>query len=420
MQLNDFLDADDDGIFYIGHASILIKLNGTTILCDPSGYDDPYLASWFYYPPQKKNKRLYSVDYVFISHVHKDHYDLGFLRHLSPNTKIIIMEKRETFERELDSENIKYQTIKSEIPTELSPGVFIHGFINTENNIDSSAVFYNNNMHVYHGNDHWLDIEKIKIFPKIDIACVPFAYIAWYPFCLKNISDQEKSAETLRLTKGCMDYGIDFIKEIKPKIFVPFGSNLVHFSSAFSEINSAVKCPLEFYEYAEKNNCSDCVEPLHAGDSIVCNKGFRINKEKISTKDYREKMENYIEQCNYLAQKSFNFNDKKYDYISEEDFIKILRTRIKNFPKTDQYIRIESYCGKRKLQINTLEKTVFFVKNWSKNYHAVHHFLLDEVASRAYFSGKKIFDDIAGTRRFSLERYPNDYCRETFFFSMSL
>ena len=39
------------------------------------------------------------------------------------------------------------------------------------------------------------------------------------------------------------------------------------------------------------------------------------------------------------------------NYLDKEAFIEILRSRINNFPSTGQYVRIESDCGKRKLQI---------------------------------------------------------------------
>ena len=53
--IDQFLESKKDGVFYIGHASILIRINGKTILCDPAGYEDPYLFSWFYFPDQAYN-----------------------------------------------------------------------------------------------------------------------------------------------------------------------------------------------------------------------------------------------------------------------------------------------------------------------------------------------------------------------------
>jgi hypothetical protein len=109
-----------------------------------------------------------------------------------------------------------------------------------------------------------------------------------------------------------------------------------------------------------------------------------------------------------------------YPQISDQEFLNTVRQRVSSFPETNQVIRIESHDRKKKLEVDTIKQEINFVQKWSTLQSSVHHYRLDDVASLAYFSGKTIFDDIVGTRRFTLERTPNLYCRKTFFWSLGL
>ena len=58
--------------------------------------------------------------------------------------------------------------------------------LHENNGIDASVLVYSDQFSVYHGNDNYCSIEIVeefqKIVPKIDVACLPYAYIHWYPF----------------------------------------------------------------------------------------------------------------------------------------------------------------------------------------------------------------------------------------------
>ena len=70
----------DNGVFYLGHASILVSLDGKKILFDPILLSSPYGDAWTFFPSQIKDPRFYEVDCVVISHMHQDHYDVEFLK----------------------------------------------------------------------------------------------------------------------------------------------------------------------------------------------------------------------------------------------------------------------------------------------------------------------------------------------------
>ncbi len=86
----DFLNSDEDGILWLGHASVLIRLKGKVILLDPVFGNPNFISRYFELPtPIEKLKR---VDYVLTTHDHRDHLDEPTIRAIVekfPNAKFL-------------------------------------------------------------------------------------------------------------------------------------------------------------------------------------------------------------------------------------------------------------------------------------------------------------------------------------------
>ena len=65
----------------IGHAGFFVETRAGTILCDP-WVNPAYFASWFPFPDNSElNWDAYrEPDYLYVSHLHRDHYDPEHLR----------------------------------------------------------------------------------------------------------------------------------------------------------------------------------------------------------------------------------------------------------------------------------------------------------------------------------------------------
>ena len=101
-ELTKFLKSDDDGVFYTGHASILVRLNKKKYLFDYINNTNFYRNSWIFFPSQIFDKRLFDVDGIFVSHIHQDHYDPCLLRKFqNKKIPIYILDGRESFKRVL-------------------------------------------------------------------------------------------------------------------------------------------------------------------------------------------------------------------------------------------------------------------------------------------------------------------------------
>ncbi|MCE7039573.1 MBL fold metallo-hydrolase [Dyadobacter sp. CY312] len=79
----DFLNTQEDVIVWLGHASFFIRLSGISILIDPVFVNNPFLRRLCPLPvPIESFKNL---DYILISHDHRDHCDEKTIRLLAAN-----------------------------------------------------------------------------------------------------------------------------------------------------------------------------------------------------------------------------------------------------------------------------------------------------------------------------------------------
>ncbi|HYB36043.1 MAG TPA: MBL fold metallo-hydrolase [Mycobacterium sp.] len=76
----------------VGHAGFLIETTAGRILCDPWA-NPAYFASWFPFPDNSTLDwdTLGDCDYLYVSHLHKDHFDAKLLRaHVNKNAVVLL------------------------------------------------------------------------------------------------------------------------------------------------------------------------------------------------------------------------------------------------------------------------------------------------------------------------------------------
>lgn len=81
----DFLNTTEDGILWLGHATYFLRLNGVTLLIDPIFGGMPFV-------PRKSElpfspDQLPKLDYILLSHNHRDHADASSMQQLLKNPK---------------------------------------------------------------------------------------------------------------------------------------------------------------------------------------------------------------------------------------------------------------------------------------------------------------------------------------------
>ncbi len=413
-ELTKFLDSSDDGVFYIGHASILVRLNNRKFIFDAIKNTNFYNRSWLFFPSQINDKRIYDVDAVFVSHIHGDHYDPNLLINFqNKKIPIYILDGRPSFNRDLIKKKIRFKKIPVNKKFYINNNIWVHGCLHEYNDIDSSMIISNDNLSVYHGNDNFITEKTLipfkKKIGKIDVACIPFAFIHFYPYLLQSLNKKANKSEAKRLENQFMNYGIKQAKILKPNIVIPFGSNLFHLDNPKCAMNKGVATPVDFVNYAKKfhKSLKSNYKSMLSG-SYCLKEGNKINCyfEKISAKQFNKKLE--------------EFTFKKIRIINHKKIIKKVKFNKKLF------MSIKNRISKNKMKINhkilisnesqNNEKICINIKNdnvtlYKKTNLPInsHYFKVQDNEFNQWIKKKITFEEVLGTRRFIYERYPNTY-----------
>jgi len=407
-----------NGLFYMGHASVLAVFGGKRILFDPVVLSKPYGDSWAFFPPQIQDPSVFEVDAVVISHIHQDHYDLQFIKALVGKAKIVVIGGRPSFLKDLVDNDVKgLCVIDPEVVTEIFDGVSIFGVLHETNGIDSSAIVFNDKFCVYHGNDNYLQPSSLRKFtqirPEIDVACIPYAYVHWYPFLLEHDKHEATAIaqEGDRLVRLYMDDCLNSIRVLKPRVMIPFGANLLlNHGGLYSAINMAVRTPVEFCEYANSHaaDLADLVKPMLAGDycSVVDGVLNVVTERNFDGETYRRSAQKFLAGVRPVQ------GDGAHGATDPQVFLETLNYRLQAFTAPESHIvrvDLQDAGGTSKLEIDCAAREAHWVQTYNEGID-YHHFKLDSVSSSAWLRGGRL-EEAIGTRRFTLRRVPNSYSK---------
>ena len=192
---------------YIYSACVEIETNSTRILCDPWFTEGAFDGSWFHYPKVKDPlKVLNKPDYIYISHIHQDHYDQIFLKKILkkfkkakiivPNFKRNYLLNRMRFDGipakpfdhlKINKTNIHLVPNEYDI-TDIDSGIIVNEGSKTVMGLVDCV--YNKNFH--------LNLKKIigRYTDKIDLLMAPHSGANSFPHTFFNSTSEKKSIST--------------------------------------------------------------------------------------------------------------------------------------------------------------------------------------------------------------------------------
>jgi L-ascorbate metabolism protein UlaG (beta-lactamase superfamily) len=421
-EVEDFYQRTEDGLLYLSHASILVRLNKQNFLFDPVLAKPPHLGSWLFFPEMQIDRRLLEVDAVFVSHQHQDHFDIDFLKLLPKTTPIYIVSGRPQFGSMLEREGISYIELEAESVIDLGNGVNCLGINHEYNGIDAAITISNGNFTAYHGNDCFVSNEKLKIvkakYPVINVACIPFAYVHWYPFLLEEVAEEWKQQEADRLITEYLNYGLQQIEFLRPQIAIPFGANMFYCDDINSQHNKAVLSPFDFKEYAKQKRFEfeSSIFPLFSGDKVFSVKGIgepelEVAQKPFSLEDLHAGFKKYLA---WVQVAGTGFDSASIESLSNEEIsdFSFISHRMSGYPGTvsadNIYISNAENPDFGYIEVS-LRNRVASRKTAIDPAVDFHHFKLTDLAYRAYFSQRFSFNEIIASSRFKLVRVPNEY-----------
>ena len=184
---SEFLQSGRDGILWLGHAGFFIKINGKSILID-SIFGKPPLVKTFVEIPSPIGK-LKAVDYVLLSHDHRDHADENTIRQIAekfPNAKFLAGLEMQDILNEWKTASNEVQTAgwfqQFDTKTDDLKIVFVpvrhwcrRGLFDTNQRLWGGFVIQGAGKTIFFGGDsgfgsHYADVAEI--FPEIDYFIV--------------------------------------------------------------------------------------------------------------------------------------------------------------------------------------------------------------------------------------------------------
>lgn len=219
---NDFtFDKKNDFIVWLGHSSFFIRINGVSIIIDPSFHNLPFIKRAVQLP--FSISKLGQIDYILISHLHSDHVTEKSLEEIisfSPNAKILSgLGMNKCLKKYADRMQVagwyqQYDTQK-ELDIFYLPAMHNSGsnLFNMNKSLWGSFVIKTAEKIIFCSGDtgytkHFEEIKKL--FPKIDCALIELSWI-------------EKTFVDGKLINGHLypDQIKDVLKTLKPELVMP-------------------------------------------------------------------------------------------------------------------------------------------------------------------------------------------------------
>lgn len=226
---------------FISNTGCFIEHNGSVIGMDIWLTQGPFEGSWFHYPPLRKTK--YSIkdcEYIYISHIHPDHFDLNALINADKDATFIVpnyfnnlLEKKINnfgFKNIISMGKNESLKLKDDLKVTLF-GQFVNNLYseaNFGNMIDSAILFEWDSLKVLNCNDNYLDKKNAEILKKkyssFDLALLPHSASGPYPATFSNLSIDEKKQESTRLQKEYINHFYEITKILEPKAVIPMAA----------------------------------------------------------------------------------------------------------------------------------------------------------------------------------------------------
>ncbi len=241
-------------ITFIGHAGISIETQHGSILCDP-WFNPAYFASWFPFPSNEQIdlEKISQPTYLYLSHMHFDHFDPQFLREhvwkeatvLLPDYPLPLLEKalrdigftkfiQLKHSQTIEVEGLHLTSVAMTAPTDGPLG-------------DSSLIVNDGETCIFNQNDSRpLDLDVLSNFGPYDAHFVQFSGAIWYPM-VYQLPQKMKDALARKKRENQMARALRYIEQIDASFVVPSAGPPCFLDDDLFYLNDLDRDPLNIF-----------------------------------------------------------------------------------------------------------------------------------------------------------------------------
>ena len=252
----------------IGHAGFYIETAAGTILCDP-WVNPAYFASWFPFPDNSALDwaSYRNPDYLYISHLHRDHFDPEHLREGVAHDTTVLLPDYRTADLENTLRDIGFTnfiTVPNSEPITLggSLRVMIVALVSPSDGPigDSALAVDDGTARILNQNDAKpLDLEQIRAFGHYDVHFLQFSGANWWPL-VYDLPDTAKNSFGSSKRANGLARAYRYVEEIDASFVVPSAGPAAFLDDdliAYNDIDNSPANPFPdhpvFMEYLREN-----------------------------------------------------------------------------------------------------------------------------------------------------------------------
>ncbi|MGH3740020.1 MAG: Rieske 2Fe-2S domain-containing protein [Micromonosporaceae bacterium] len=212
-----------------GHAGMLIETRAGSILCDP-WVNPAYFASWFPFPDNSSLDwdRLGQCDFLYVSHLHRDHFDAKNLREKISKKATVLLPDYPTSELEDELRELGFRDfIKTDNRgvVELGDGVrmMIEALTSpTDGPIGDSSIWVDDNgVRLLNQNDaRPADLGRFAELGHVHAHMLQFSGAIWYPM-VYELPTAAKTAFGKQKRERQFDRTVRYIDDLKASWVFP-------------------------------------------------------------------------------------------------------------------------------------------------------------------------------------------------------
>ena len=235
----------------LSHAGLLVEHQGTRIVSDPWLAGSCYWRSWWNYPePPAELVDSLQTDYIYLTHLHWDHFHGPSLRRLlAHNPAVRVLVPKVPTRRMLD--DLAYLGFRDvrEIPhgksVRLGADFTLHSY-QFGPAVDSAMVLSGGGRTLFNANDckHFgLPLRQItRRFPRFDFVFRSHSSASPIPYC---VDGHQETLPGLRSQRDYIEEFTRFALHVRARYAVPFASNHCFLHRDTYGFNSTAVSPVE-------------------------------------------------------------------------------------------------------------------------------------------------------------------------------